>query len=144
MEFYVCFDLAAIITDESLFFFRTKDASAEAVELGDRRAVELSTRLQRVYLRRTKEDTLADILPTKDERIIFCELSNLQKDLYKYIIEQPDFIVLRHKNAPCDCGVNMKVSHRNWYHSSGPYLTTGGLTLNVLVIVLLRVSAFAK
>jgi DNA excision repair protein ERCC-6-like 2 len=90
-------------------FVRTKDASNAAVELGDRKAVELSTRLQRVYFRRTKEDTLADVLPTKDERIIFCELSNLQKELYKYIIEQPDYIVLRHKNAPCDCGVNMKV-----------------------------------
>lgn len=78
--------------------------------MGDRKAIELSTRLQRVYFRRTKEDTLADVLPTKEERIIFCELSILQKELYKYIIEQPDYIVLRHKNAPCDCGVNMKVS----------------------------------
>ena len=103
--------MAAIITET--LFFRTKDAAAEAVELGDRKAVELSTRLQRVYLRRTKEDTLADILPTKDERIIFCELSDLQKKLYAYIIEQPDYIVLRHKNAPCDCGVNMKVSRCN-------------------------------
>lgn len=92
-----------------LVFVRTKDASAAAVELGDRKAVELSTKLQRVYFRRTKEDTLADVLPTKDERIIFCELSNLQKELYQYILEQPDYIVLRHKSAPCDCGVNKKV-----------------------------------
>lgn len=78
------------------------------MELGEKKAVELSTKLQRVYFRRTKEDTLADVLPMKDERIIFCELSPLQKELYEYIIEQPDFILLRHKNAPCDCGVNKK------------------------------------
>jgi DNA excision repair protein ERCC-6-like 2 len=91
--------------------FRTKDASKEVIELGASTALALSTKLQQVYLRRTKEDVLADFLPKKDERIIFCELSTLQKELYQYIIEQPDFVILRHKNAPCDCGVNMKVCH---------------------------------
>lgn len=77
--------------------------------MGNDRALELSAKLQQVYLRRSKEDTLSDFLPKKDERIVFCELSDLQKELYKYILEQPDFVVLRQKNAPCDCGVNRKV-----------------------------------
>ncbi len=94
------------------------------MELGDKKAVELSTKLQRVYFRRTKEDTLADVLPMKDERIIFCELSPLQKELYEYIIEQPDFILLRHKNAPCDCGVNKKVSRHTWNQYRDPLLTS--------------------
>jgi DNA excision repair protein ERCC-6-like 2 len=92
---------------------RTKDATAEAVALGNDRALELSAKLQQVYLRRSKEDTLSDVLPKKDERIVFCELSDLQKELYEYILEQPDFVVLRQKNAPCDCGVNRKVSTGN-------------------------------
>lgn len=88
---------------------RTKDATAEAVALGDNRAKKLSEKLQQVYMRRSKEDTLSSFLPKKDERIVFCELSDLQKELYEFILEQPDFVVLRQKNAPCDCGVNKKV-----------------------------------
>ena len=94
---------------------RTKDATIEAVELGDDRAMELSAKLQQVYLRRSKEDTLSKFLPKKDERIVFCELSALQKELYEYILEQPDFVVLRQKNAPCDCGVNRQVWYMNMH-----------------------------
>jgi DNA excision repair protein ERCC-6-like 2 len=110
---------------------RTKDATAAAVELGNTRAMELSAKLQQVYLRRSKEVTLAGFLPKKDERIIFCELSPLQKELYKFIIEQPDFIVLRQKNAPCDCGVNRKVrcTMHDSTRASGTSKTNGSFRL---------------
>lgn len=65
--------------------------------------------LNEVYLRRTKEGVLLDDLPTKEERIVFCEPSQLQKELYQHIISQPDFVLLAQANAPCDCGVNKKV-----------------------------------
>jgi DNA excision repair protein ERCC-6-like 2 len=84
--------------------------------LGNDSAMKLSAKLQQVYLRRSKEDTLSSFLPKKDERIIFCELSDLQKELYEYILEQPDFVVLRQKNAPCDCGVNQKVRLGNRFY----------------------------
>ena len=89
-------------------FRRTKDATTEVVKLGDSRAVDLSKKLEKVYFRRTKE-VLQGVLPKKEEHIIFCELSDLQKDLYKYILGQPDFTFLRNYNAPCDCSVNRKV-----------------------------------
>jgi len=69
--------------------------------------------MDEIYLRRTKEKVLVDDLPNKDERIIFCEPSQLQKELYQHIIAQPDFILLTHANAPCDCGVNQKVRRGN-------------------------------
>lgn len=104
--------IAVVLTLIYFALNRTTDATSDVVEMGALKAVELSTKLYEVYLRRSKEEKLADLLPTKDERIIFCEPSPLQKELYKYIIDQPDFLLLRHKNAPCDCGVNQKVQRR--------------------------------
>ena len=98
---------SALKTD--LSFFRSSEADAEAVALGEAKSTELSKKLAELYLRRTKEDVLANDLPKKDERIVFCEPSKLQKALYQHILAQPDFILLALANAPCDCGVNRKV-----------------------------------
>lgn len=64
--------------------------------------------LRPVFISRTKEGVLKDELPEKLERIVFCEPSELQKQLYQHILEQPDFVLLKEANAPCDCGVNLK------------------------------------
>jgi DNA excision repair protein ERCC-6-like 2 len=65
--------------------------------------------LNEIYLRRTKDVVLADELPDKDERIIFCDPSPLQKELYRHILKQPDFVLMAESHGPCDCGVNKKV-----------------------------------
>jgi SNF2 family DNA or RNA helicase len=72
------------------------------------KARELSNKLHSLYIRRTKEDVLKDALPMKDERIVFCEPSELQKTIYQHILEQPDFVLLSQANGPCECGVNQK------------------------------------
>jgi len=79
------------------------------VALGAEKTIELSRKMGEIYLRRDKATVLRDDLPQKDERIIFCEPSKLQKELYQHIIAQPDFVLLSTANAPCDCGVNRKV-----------------------------------
>lgn len=61
-----------------------------------------------IYMRRNKEETLKDLLPTKDERIVFCKPSALQIELYKHLLSLPDFDYLRRANIPCDCGVNKR------------------------------------
>ena len=91
------------------FVVRSSEADAEAVALGEQRSTDLSRILSELYLRRTKDVELADDLPKKVERIVFCEPSELQKELYKHVIAQPDFMLLSLANAPCDCGVNQKV-----------------------------------
>ena len=85
---------------------RAKDATPAVIELGGDRGNELSTVMNKAYLRRTKEEVLQDELPEKDERIVFCELSDLQKRIYENILEQPDFRMLRLSSDPCDCGLN--------------------------------------
>jgi len=88
---------------------RSTEADQEAMEIGAEKTIELSRKLGEIYLRRDKATVLRDDLPQKDERIIFCEPSKLQKELYRHIIAQPDFVLLGTANAPCDCGVNRKV-----------------------------------
>lgn len=85
---------------------RAKDATPAVVELGQERSNELSSLMYKAYLRRTKEEVLQSELPEKDEKIVFCELSDLQKWIYQHMLEQPDFRMLRHSADPCDCGVN--------------------------------------
>jgi DNA excision repair protein ERCC-6-like 2 len=85
-------------------FVSAKDANMHAIELGRIKGQELSSKLKEIYIQRKKEDVLADELPDKDERIVFCEPSELQKELYEYILRLPDFVLLRESSGPCDCG----------------------------------------
>lgn len=102
------------------------------VELGRTTSEQLSSRLYQILLERKKEEyvhhsalhsimfvswssqiflfarVLKDKLPEKDERIVFCELSPLQKKIYKHILDQPDFMILKQYYMPCDCGVNQR------------------------------------
>jgi len=62
--------------------------------------------MEMVYLERKKADVLKDDLTEKMQRVIFCELSDLQKRLYRHVLSLPDYHMLRTANTPCDCGVN--------------------------------------
>ena len=88
--------------------YSTKDANAYAIELGELKSREFSARLSKLFIQRTKEEELSDKLPMKDERIVFCELSELQKQIYQHLLTLPDFLLLINSPAPCDCGVNQK------------------------------------
>lgn len=88
---------------------RSSEADESALKYADEKTKELNVKLDEVYLRRLKSVELVDILPNKDERIIYCPPSKLQKELYQHIIAQPDFVLVAQANAPCDCGVNRKV-----------------------------------
>jgi len=87
---------------------RAKDADAFTVELGKQRTLDLNETLRSIYIQRYKEEELGDELPEKDEYIILCELSDLQKQVYKHMLKQADFKVLIESHSPCDCGINNK------------------------------------
>jgi SNF2 family DNA or RNA helicase len=89
---------------------RQRKANSSAVSFGQQQKLELDKLLSReVLLRRDKKDVLADKLPQKLESIVFCELSDIQRRVYKHILDLPDFDILIKSNAPCDCGVNKRV-----------------------------------
>lgn len=83
---------------------RTTDADDDVIDCGRQKSLEFSNILSTIYIQRTKDQVLADELPMKDERIVFCEPSSLQKDLYRYILTLPDFRLLSESSGPCDCG----------------------------------------
>jgi SNF2 family DNA or RNA helicase len=76
--------------------------------LGEKRQRELFDRLSNTYLKRDKADVLKNALTTKDERVVFCELSNVQKMIYQRILSLADYKLLRFARSPCDCGVNQE------------------------------------
>lgn len=85
---------------------RTKDANPDAVKLGEKKSRDLSQKLNTLFLQRTKADVLKNDLPVKNERVVFCEASILQRRIYEHILKQPDFTLLSQAIGPCDCGVN--------------------------------------
>eukprot|EP01082_Thalassiosira_pseudonana_P007522 g6499.t1.3.5e17418a g6499 g6499.t1 contig23:610816-615246(-) len=93
-------------TSKPIMRARAKGASGETLSLGKQREAELKKALENVYLERRKDVVLKDTLTEKDEKVIFCELSEVQKKLYRRIISLPDYYMLSTANAPCDCGVN--------------------------------------
>lgn len=94
--------------DANRFLNSARDADQAAKRKGREKKLELNDMLSKLYISRKKENVLADILPTKNEHIIFCPLSKLQKTLYRHILSLPDFVLVSKATGPCDCGVNQK------------------------------------
>lgn len=89
-----------------LFAHRAKNANTHAIELARKRKSELDKALEKVYLSRKKEDVLRNKLKKKTEKVVFCELTDVQNRIYEHVLKLPDFDLLRMHKTPCDCGVN--------------------------------------
>jgi SNF2 family DNA or RNA helicase len=59
--------------------------------------------LPSVFLRRMKT-LIADQLPKKSDRIIFCQLTETQADAYRTFLESDRCEFIRTAKEPCDCG----------------------------------------
>ena len=55
------------------------------------------------FLRRTKA-LIADQLPRKFDRIVFCPLTSTQLDVYKRILSEDEVDLMKRHADPCDCG----------------------------------------
>lgn len=87
-------------------FFSQKDATKETVDDGRAVSQAFNNKLHDMFLRRTKEQVLKDELPDKEERVVFCEPSSLQKAIYRRLLTLPDFVLVSTANSPCECGIN--------------------------------------
>ena len=88
---------------------RTKDAKEEIKRLGKQREEELMRTIAPFFIERKKDDVLKDSLTSKNEKVMFCELSELQKKLYRHILSLPDYDMLRMGGTPCGgCGINQQ------------------------------------
>ncbi len=63
------------------------------------------------FLRRMKT-LIAHQLPKKSDRVVFCPLTDEQRDAYKRFTETPEVELLRTLTDPCDCG--KKDARQGW------------------------------
>jgi SNF2 family DNA or RNA helicase len=89
-----------------LMYARSKTATGGTLDVGEKRQQELTRVLKLVFLERKKEQVLKDTLTQKDEVVVFCEMTSIQKRIYLNVLELPDVRLLKEAHAPCDCGVN--------------------------------------
>ncbi|KAL3697794.1 hypothetical protein R1sor_011870 [Riccia sorocarpa] len=76
--------------------------------IAEDRQKHLLTVLRKYFLRRTKQQTIAHLLNGKEDNVIFCSMTPLQKRAYRRILQSPDFQALIGKALPCTCGSPLK------------------------------------
>ncbi|KAH7372953.1 hypothetical protein KP509_17G031100 [Ceratopteris richardii] len=74
------------------------------VRIAEERRHRLAKVLKKYLLRREKHDTIGHLMMGKEDNVIFCEMSPLQRRVYKRLLETPDFQSLVRKDEPCTCG----------------------------------------
>ncbi|XP_030215033.1 DNA excision repair protein ERCC-6-like 2 isoform X1 [Gadus morhua] len=68
-----------------------------------RRAVRgLATRVSPWFLRRTKA-LIKDQLPKKDDRVVYCALTDFQRSVYQTVLDTEDVMLILRSSDKCDC-----------------------------------------
>lgn len=64
---------------------------------------QLSVLLDNWVLRRTS-DVISEQLPTKEEFVVFCPLTELQRMVYQALLDTDDIQLILQSDLPCECG----------------------------------------
>ncbi|XP_073299130.1 switch 2 [Primulina huaijiensis] len=94
--------------DEPLKHGQRSSAPQRFVRVADERKQHLVSVLQKYMLRRTKEETIGHLMMGKEDNVVFCAMSELQKRVYQRILQLPDIECLVNKDLPCSCGSPLK------------------------------------
>ena len=89
-----------------LYLKRAKSASQDLISISNGKANALQKKLRRIMIERKKEQVLKDSLPSKREKVVMCELSSMQREVYEHILNLPEIDYVRKAKSPCDCTVN--------------------------------------
>ncbi|KAI4333950.1 hypothetical protein L6164_018698 [Bauhinia variegata] len=90
--------------DEPLKHGQRSTAPERFVQIANERKQHLVSVLQKYMLRRTKEETIGHLMMGKEDNVVFCAMSELQKRVYSRILQLPDIQCLINKDLPCSCG----------------------------------------
>ncbi|KAH7576956.1 hypothetical protein JRO89_XS01G0182600 [Xanthoceras sorbifolium] len=90
--------------DEPLKQGQRSSAPERFVRVADERKQHLVAVLRKYMLRRTKEETIGHLMMGKEDNVVFCAMSNLQKRVYRRMLQLPDIQCLINKDLPCSCG----------------------------------------
>lgn len=94
--------------DEPLKHGQRSSAPERFVRIADDRKQHLVEVLRKYLLRRTKEETIGHLLMGKEDNVVFCAMSELQKRVYRRMLQLPDIQCLIDKDLPCICGSPLK------------------------------------
>ncbi|CAK9003895.1 Switch 2 (Protein CHROMATIN REMODELING 9) (AtCHR9), partial [Durusdinium trenchii] len=78
-------------------------AQRPAKDLGRERSAQLVRMLRKIILRRDKSELKAS-MPRKISSVVFCQMSDIQAQAYKRVLELEETVLLRRKDEPCNCG----------------------------------------
>ncbi|KAI1331715.1 P-loop containing nucleoside triphosphate hydrolase protein [Xylariaceae sp. FL0255] len=88
---------------------QSHDATFQQLSLGRSTAKRLVENILSQFLLRRLKSLIADQLPKKTDKVVFCPLSDLQREAYQNIISSPIAkFVLSSFEEECDCGSGLK------------------------------------
>ncbi|MBA0563170.1 hypothetical protein Golob_008168 [Gossypium lobatum] len=90
--------------DEPLKHGQRATAPERFVRVAGERKQHLVAVLHKYMLRRTKEETIGQLMLGKEDNVVFCAMSELQKQVYQRMLQLPDVQCLINKDLPCSCG----------------------------------------
>ncbi|GLU06402.1 hypothetical protein SLE2022_234420 [Rubroshorea leprosula] len=90
--------------DEPLKQGQRSTAPERFVRVAGKRKQHLVSILRKYMLRRTKEETIGHLMMGKEDNVVFCAMSELQKRVYRRVLQLPDVQCLINKDIPCSCG----------------------------------------
>ncbi|KAL0732282.1 hypothetical protein Bca4012_008491 [Brassica carinata] len=96
--------------DEPLKQGQRATAPERFVHIADKRKQHLVSVLSKYMLRRTKEETIGHLMMGKEDNVVFCQMSELQKRVYQRMLQLPEIQCLVNKDNPCACGSPLKQS----------------------------------
>ncbi|XP_021273747.1 switch 2 isoform X4 [Herrania umbratica] len=115
MELFNLFDLVAPgslgtrehfreFYDEPLKHGQRSTAPERFVWVAGQRKQHLVAVLRKYMLRRTKEETIGHLMLGKEDNVVFCAMSELQRRVYRRMLQLPDIQCLINKDLRCSCG----------------------------------------
>ncbi|NWZ70267.1 ER6L2 protein, partial [Acrocephalus arundinaceus] len=82
-------------------------ATKRELATGRKAMVKLARKMAGWFLRRTKA-LISDQLPKKEDRMVFCSLTEFQKAVYQAVLETDDVALILRAGEPCSCNSGQK------------------------------------
>ncbi|KAL7273356.1 hypothetical protein RUND412_003791 [Rhizina undulata] len=90
---------------------QSHDATLRQLGTARKRALQLvNNLLPRLFLRRMKT-LIADQLPKKTDKVVFCPMTDLQREAYEAFLESEMVQFIKYSADKCDCGLDKKRGH---------------------------------
>ncbi|XP_071855137.1 uncharacterized protein [Apostichopus japonicus] len=106
------------------------DASKRELAAGRKAALEFS-KLRGAWLLRRTKSVISDQFPTKDEKVVFCKLTDLQISITRALLNSEEMKLVLMQHDPCDCGSGVKKGKCHYKK------TTDGLSVKAVTFSLM-------